>query len=87
LPASYVLVVTADSLLVHELIGVHMTSPTQGHRNNLHKMRALNVMSNPLEWLLVLHRGIGPRTPHNHTGSGHKQLPTRANLLKLLQAI
>jgi hypothetical protein len=87
LPTSYVLVVTADSLLVHELIGVHMPSPTQGRRNNLYKMRALNVMSNPLEWLLVLHRGIGPRNPHNHTRSGHKQLPTHANLLKLLQAI
>jgi hypothetical protein len=60
-------------LVVCELIGVHKPSPAQGCRKNLHEMRALKVMSNPLEVLLALHWGISPRTPHKSSGDGHEQ--------------
>jgi hypothetical protein len=87
LPASYILVVMAIHLVVHELIGVHKPNPTQGHHKNLYKMRALNVTSNPLEWLLALRQGISPRTPQKslRVATNNHQLMPR--LFKLLQAI
>ena len=59
-------VVSIIHLVVHELIGT-MPSPTLGRHKNLHKMRPLNITSNPLEVLLALHLGISPRTPHKST--------------------
>jgi hypothetical protein len=44
-------------------------------------------MSNLLEWLLELYRGISLRTPHKSPGDGHEQLPTRARTPLLPQAI
>ena len=81
------LVVKAGSLGDSRVNRHHKPSLTQRRHKNLHKMRALNFKSNLLEWLLALHRGISPRTPHKSPGDSHEQSPTLAKAPPLLKAI